>query len=211
MSFNVGNAIQRADLINVFNLVVVTAIKANAYDRTNPPMESSYQCVPSSMMDDINNLPTPSVGVVNGKISAATLANALISTTQNLTRVGTFTYVRTLHESHTVKSQYDQNKNQGYTYGKVIYDRVVTQATKSGKVVFTNDYARQLGIINHSIVSGTAITISGINALCQACLNAWNATSKYNYAWTNATCHSDCHNNCHTSCHSSCHGSCYSD
>lgn len=210
MSLNVGSVIERVDLINVFNSVVVSTIKANAYDLNNPPMEGSNQCVKSAMMDSLSNLPTPEVGVVNGRISASSLVSALIDTTRNLTRVGTFSWVRTMHESHTVLSQYDRS---GYTYGTVLYDRYYNVATKSGKVVFNSSYIRNLKTAPSSgnVVAGNPIKITDINTLCQACLTAWKNTSKYNYSYTMSDCHSSCHSNCHSSCHSSCHSACYSD
>jgi len=142
MAVSAGSAIKRADIINLFTSTVLNTIKANAYHKGNPPMEGQYQCVPSTMMDDISNLPTPEIGIVGQKISASTLANAIINTTKNLTRVGTFSYVRYLHESHIAESTHDSN---GYTKGQVIYDRYILKATKSGKVVFTNNYVRNIG------------------------------------------------------------------
>jgi len=172
MAVAVGNAINVADIANLFNSTVIANITSGAHHLNNPPMDGSYFCVPSNMMDDINNLPTPSFGVSGGKITASSIATALINVTQNLTRVGTFSYVRTYRTLREIRSRYDpllQSTYRGYGVGYVITNTNTVRAQKNGKVIFTNSYVRQLGsttgatALNYSpasyfVVSGATIT-----------------------------------------------------
>lgn len=210
MSYNVGNIIEYTDIINVFKSSVVNTIIANAYDIKNPPLDGQYQCVPSSIMDSVDNIVINNIGTTGQRISASSIVNTLVSMTTNLTRVGTFTYVRRLHESYRVESSNDKG---GLTQGEVLYDRYVEQTRKSGKVIFTTNYIRSLKVTpsNGGVVVNNPITISGINALCASCLSSWNSTDKYNYNYTNDVCHTVCHNNCHNNCYSVCYSNCYSD
>ena len=213
MSYSVGDTIKRVDIINKFNTAVVNKITKDTYDLVNPPMDDIYQCVPSDMLDNLDNITVSEIGLIGQKISASTLVNALIETTKNLTRVGTFTYARTYHSSRIPTEEGVFYEGKYYNKNETIYDITETVATKSGKVLFKADKIRNLSSTPTStgITAGSIISIANINSFCSSCLSAWNNTSKYEYSYTNPTCHDSCHSNCHGNCYGDCHGSCYSD
>ena len=184
-------------MISVFNTNVINAVKANTYHLNNIPTCVGYQCVPSNIMDRLDSLPTlHEVGVVDGKIEAKSVVDAMVDVTRNLTRVGTFSYVVRMRTTDR--------------YGQTGYR---TLGSASGKVIFTADYIRELNppVNPGNVVVDQPITIASINALCAACLSSWNSTSKYHYSNTLTLCHESCHSNCHQDCHRSCKSDCYVD
>lgn len=192
---NAGAKISISSVLNDFNSTVLQAIKQNAYHSGRLPMEGGYQCIPPSMLDNINNIQLPYIGTTGSKVNANTIYNNLVALTANLTRMGTFSWVRRYKSTDR--------------YGVVTYE---TRGTLSGKAFFTTAYIRSLNAVGRAdVLPGSRITAQGMNSLMTNMINAWRNTSKYHYSFTCEECHNQCHNNCHNSCHNSCHGSCYGD
>lgn len=186
MAIATGSAITPADITNGFVSAVKDVILANAYDINNVPMDGQTHCIEPERLGNKNHLPTPSVGVSGGPMIASQLYDNLCYVTTVLTRVGTFSYVRTY--------QYDNDR------------RVEFQL--SGKALFTDAYARSLAsVTNPGVASGQVISAAGLNSLFVNLLDAWNRTSKHHNNKENHCCHSNCHNDCYSDCHGNCN--CY--
>lgn len=98
-----GSKIDTAAILDKFKTTVVTKILENAYHAGNIPYCRGVQCVPTSIMDHLNNLSTtPFIGQNAAVVSATTILNGLISVVRDLTRVGTFAF--TLGRLHTSNS-----------------------------------------------------------------------------------------------------------
>lgn len=192
---NAGAKISVSSILNDFNSTVIQAIKANAYHSGRLPTEGGYQCIPSSMLDNINNIQMPYIGSTGSEITANTIYSNLVALTANLTRMGTFSWVRRYKSTDR--------------YGVVTY---TIRGTLSGKAFFTSSYVRTLNAVGRAdVLPGSRITAQGMNTLMSNLINSWHGTSKYHYAYTQEECHNQCHSNCHSDCHNSCHGSCYGD
>lgn len=192
---NAGAKISVSSILNDFNITVLQAIKADAYHSGRLPTEGGYQCIPPSMLDNIDTIQLPYIGSTGSKVTATVIYNNLVSLTANLTRMGTFSWVRRYKSTDR--------------YGVVTYE---IRGTLSGKAFFTTAYVRSLNAVGTAdVLPGSRITAHGMNTLMANLINSWRNSSKYHYSYTCEECHNQCHNNCHNSCHNSCHGACYGD
>lgn len=183
MAINTGSVITPSDISNGFVAAVKNVILANAYDVNNIPMDGQTHCIEPDRLGNKNNLPEPSIGIPGAPISASQLYDNLCYVTTVLTRVGTFSYLRTY--------QYDDTR--------------VPQFQLSGKALFNDSYTRTLApVTNPGIYGGQVISAAGLNSLFANLLDAWNRTSKHH----NNKEHHHCHSNCHNDCYSDCHGNC---
>lgn len=195
----VNQIINAQEIIDAFEAAVLNPILKDVKHLGNPPIEGGYQCVPSSMMDHLSNLPklpNPTIGPTGEMISAQLLRDSLINLTRNLTRVGTYTWRRYM-------SYRDIYGNTG--------NRLL--GTASGKCVFTTAYIREhySGPASWEGVSLDKIISAGeLNAFLAGIYDSWNSCDRHNHDGQVILCHDRCHSNCHSSCHSSCHGSCHS-
>jgi hypothetical protein len=149
-------------------------------------MDGSYEMVPSNILAPLSSVSSPSVGVTGNVINALTIYNNLVAVTNDLTRVGTWTYIRTYNDNGSVTTQRQAN-------GKALY-------TSAYKKTITNP-------ANADVASGKTIKVSSLNQLFANLLSAWNATAKYVNNKRVDLCHSNCHSNCHSDCHSN--STCY--
>lgn len=192
---NAGAKISISSILNDFNSTVIQAIKQDAYHSGRLPAEGGYQCIPASMLDNINNIQLPNIGTTGSKVDANTIYNNLVQLTANLTRMGTFSWIRRYRSTDR--------------YGVVSYQ---TRGTLSGKAFFTTAYIRSLNAVGRvDVLPGSRITAQGMNAMMANMITSWRNSSKYHYQYTQEECHSECHSNCHSDCHSDCHGDCYGD
>jgi len=186
MAITTNDIITIDDIHNGFTELVMNTILENAYDIDNVPMDGSYYCIQPDRLGSKASLPTPNAGLKGTGISAINLYNNLVALTTVLTRVGTFSYVRTYQINRTVHTQF----------------------TLSGKALFTESYIKTLSAVtNDDVVSGKVISSAGINNLFANLLAAWTNTEKHHNEITNNLCHSNCHSNCHSDCHVN--SSCY--
>lgn len=183
MAISSNSPIIPSEINSGFSNAVIATILSGAYDINNVPRDGIYECIQSSRLGNRNSIPTPNVGSSGEIISAAKLYNDLVSITTVLTRVGTFSYVRTYQYNYTT----------------------TTVFSASGKALFTADYIRSLAAVsNPDISTDKVISANNINVLFANLLTAWNNTSKHHNVITNATCHSDCHSDCYSDCYSDC-------
>ena len=192
------NSIPNAtEVMNKWITDVENVIYSGAYTSNNPPVLNGHQCIPSSMLST-RTVHNSYVGVSNGKMSAADVYNRLLSLTQNLTRVGTFSCVekKNITRWGTEDSHFDR------------YD--ATGNTLSGKAIFTTSYVVTMQAPSTSYVS-TNIVISAnkILSLIADYLTKWASANKYHHSSESLICHDSCHNNCHNDCHDDCHSDCH--
>lgn len=108
-----GQAISAANIIKEFNTSVRDVIMKNTYGLHNLPKDpssSSITCLPTSMMGNPAGIGNPEIKA-GETVTGRTLWKALVDVTKQLTRVGTFTYVRrTQWSRNTPTTEY------AYTY-----------------------------------------------------------------------------------------------
>lgn len=192
VALQTDNIVTPQDIITGFTTTVVNTILSGIYHLGNLPMEGGFQCVPTNLMDHINNLSTiPNVGSVDTEVNALMIYNSLVAIVTNLTRVGTFAWTR-----------YSQS-DAGLTL----------VGSKNGKVLFNTSQIRSLATVNsnHNVAVDNIIIASGLNTLLSNLLTAWTNTVKYSYTNSTTQCHSSCHNDCYSDCHGDCNSSCYGD
>lgn len=184
MGYASNNNITTGDICNAFTNQVYDVILNGAADINNVPRDGGYVCIQTARLGNKNTLPRPSIPAAGGDtINALQIYENLVSITTVLTRVGTWSYLRT----------YGVNKG----------TRVDCQ--RSGKALFNESYIRTLiKPDNTTVLTNQVISIAGLNALFAALLRAWNGTNKHH----NNIHHSFCHSNCHSDCHSDCHNDC---
>lgn len=191
MALSTDQIINPSDIVSGFTASVVNSILSGAYHTGNPPMEGGRQCVPTYMMDHINNLPrTTSVGSTNTIVTASTIYYSLMSIVANLTRVGTFSWVRTFNTEGVIS----------------------VVGSMGGKVVFAPGYAVSLATTSDGgVVTNNIISTSAINALFSNLYSAWSRSNRPTYNGRQDDCHVQCHTNCHQNCHGNCNSQCYGD
>ncbi len=200
-----GSDITTEAIIEGFQKAVVDNILSGAYHAGNPPMCRGYQCVPTSMMDHVDNVnQVPDVGREGEIVSAAQVLAGLISITRNLTRVGSFVFTLYIKETNGGTTSSGSSITETTSYREI--------ANMSGKVVFTNGYVRT-GFGAPSDLAGTEvgqiIKASNLNQLFANIYQQWSSTSREQYSGSAITCHNSCHYNCHYNCHGNCHDSCH--
>ena len=184
------------EIINEFNQVVVNTILTDVYDINNPPMDEIYYCVEQEKLGDKNSITIPNIGLKGSLIIASDLYNALVAVTTALTRVGTFSYVRTYRESRTVYSLTVEGESH-------VEENISTVKEASGTAFFTEEYVKNLASFSDAdVVKKALIKATGIHTLIGNLLTAWENTTKHHNELTVESCHTDC--NCYT-------GSCYSE
>lgn len=195
-----GTKITTAAILNDFNTRVINVIKLDAYHSGRLPIEGGYECIPPDMLDNINNIVPPYIGKAGQKINANDIYNNLVSLTANLTRMGTFSWIRR-YKSTIANNSTNLNR------GVVSY---AIRGTLSGKAFFKPTFIRTLQPVGrYDVNAGNRITAKGINDLIANIFQAWNTTAKYHYPFTETECHYTCH--CHTNCNCNCNNSCYND
>lgn len=179
MAINSKEIVAINDITNGFTNTVMNVILANAYDINNVPMDGSYYCIEPDRLGNIQNLPKPNIGAKNTLVSAINIYNNLVALTTVLTRVGTFSYVRTYGVNSSRRTDY----------------------TLSGKALFNASYVKTLANVpNDGVLSDKVITSADINTLFANLLSSWSNTAKHHNSISNNLCHSNCHNNCHSDC-----------
>lgn len=200
-----SNDITPEALIERFQAAVVDNILSDVYHAGRIPMCRGNQCVPTNMMDHINNVTkVPNIGTKPNVVNAATVLNGLISITRNLTRVGTFAF-----------SVFMRNTEGGSTSnGTVRPDREwpTPLGSLSGKVLFTNAHIRnEMG--NPADIEGTVygetIKADNLNQLLSNIFQTWSSANRDQHTGDCTVCHCNCHWNCHYDCHSNCHSTCH--
>lgn len=263
-----GSDITTEAIIERFQSTVVNPILANAYHAGNIPMCRGYQCVPTSMMDHLNNVNTdPDIGDQGDIVSAEVVLAGLIALVRNLTRVGSFTFTVNMKHSESAASYLDdpniQSKmqecataaaaaqsradyveNQLGTYPSRDdeYNRLYSElqiaqsqldaaindwknnhsetgkmwttelSTMSGKVIFTQAYARNaFGAPGDKagVEYGEIIKAANLNQLMANIYQHWYGYNRKQYVGSAIVCHTSCHFNCHSNCHYNCHSACH--
>lgn len=202
MSVVSKDKIKLSDVISLFTAEVTNKVMSGAL-HSSYNIRSAYgnYVVPYSILGNKTNIPTLNPGVVNSRINANTLYNAMISVTRYLLRVGTYSY----HE-YKLKNSWKQAKPNGTFH--------INEWSSSGKALFSDAYARdQIGNLSTAplspvptqspIVSTHIISASELKALINRCYSSWSSSRRPNYTNTFQYCHVDCY--CHKSCHSSCY------
>ena len=180
------NIININDINTEFTQKVINTILSDAYDINNVPMDGSYYCIEPDKLGNKDSLPTPNVGSPNTLVSAINIYNNLVSLTTVLTRVGTFSYIRTYQVNSSIQTQY----------------------SLSGKALFNTSYIKSLPAVpSDTIAKGKVINSADINTLFANLLAAWNTAAKHHNTVSTNLCHTNCHSNCHSDCHSN--GGCY--
>lgn len=187
MGYVSGNAITTGDICNAFTNQVYNVILNGAVDINSVPMDGGYVCIQSNRLGNKNTLPKPTIPAVSGNaINALQIYQNLVSITTVLTRVGTWSYLRT----------YGVNKG------------TRTDCSKSGKALYNESYIRTLKNPNNTtVLSGQTISIAGLNSLFSDLMRAWNSTDKHHNSIHVSLCHSNCHSDCYSDCHNDCN--CY--
>jgi hypothetical protein len=192
-------------LIERFQSAVVANILKDAYHSGRIPYCRGWQCVPTHMMDHINNVNrTPSIGNKGTIVNAQTVLDGLISVTRNLTRVGTYSY--SLWKDHTESGTDRWNNKRPY---KAWIEFI---ASSSAKVIFTqsyiNSYFNDPPDIQNTVFGGT-IVASNLNQLLANIYQHWVDWAKHHHNGEGRTCHGVCHEDCHDHCHWICHSTCH--
>lgn len=102
-----GQSISAAKIISDFNTAVRDVIMKNTYGLHNPPKDPSMTsiiCVPTEKMGNPASIFNPDLKA-GTKINGRTIWKALVDVTKQLTRVGTFTYVRRMQFSRNTAQQ----------------------------------------------------------------------------------------------------------
>lgn len=188
MAVQAENIVKQSDVAKLFNDVIVETILKDAYHSGNIPMDEQYQCIPTDILGNIDSVERAGdIGPAETTISASSLYNELVRLTTALTRVGTFTWVRT----------YNTNGN------------IEIQNEMSGKALFNTSYIRSLAAVNsdHGIVAESIVRVFNINTLLSNLLAAWENTERYEHNERLDLCHSVCHVVCYSDCY--CNSSCY--
>ena len=203
MALTQSNVIANEDVISQFQSAVIDRILAGVSHAGNPPMCRGFQCVPTAEMDHIANVKKiPDIGDDGTIANAARLIAALISITNNLTRVGTYSFTL---QYKTTNSGHDRRGNE-IPYS-VSYS---TRDTKSGKVLLSNAHIRSIGTpANANTVYGETITATNINQLFANIYQTWASANKDHMSNSAIMCHTSCHENCHSNCHTVCHSECH--
>lgn len=198
-----SNVIANEDVIAQFQTAVIDRIFSGVHHAGNPPMCRGFQCVPTSKMDHISNVKKiPDIGDDGTIANASRLIASLIAIVNNLTRVGTYSFI----------------VNRRHTNGGIQMDGTVvptttsytTLETTSGKVLLTNAYVRSVGTpSNANTVYGETITANNINQLFANIYQSWANANKDHIASSAIICHVSCHDNCHSNCHCVCHSTCH--
>lgn len=187
MGYASNNNITSGDICDAFTNQVYNVILNGAVDVNSVPRDGGYVCIQTERLGNKNTLPRPSIPAKSGNtINALQIYENLVSITTILTRVGTWSYLR--------------------TYG--VNNGRRTDCQRSGKALFNESYIRTLSRPNNfTVLTNRVISISGLNALFAALLSAYNNTDKHHNSIHHALCHSNCHSNCHSDCHNDCN--CY--
>lgn len=169
------------DINDEFVSNIMNTILQGACDVNSVPKDGIYNCIQPERLGNKNNLPKAQFAVKGEIVSAVNLYNNLVALTTVLTRVGTYSYVRTF------KYQ----------------DQIVEEYRTSGKALFNDSYIRQLKEVrNESMKPQSILSANSIKDLFTELLNSWRDTSKHHNEITNELCHSNCHVDCHSDCHS---------
>lgn len=218
MAIGSNNVISLDDIINGYITNVYNPIINGAYHSGNIPTESIYNCIEPERLGNLSNLSSTinktlnNVGTKGGTITASALANMMIECTRLLTRVGTWSYVRTYRTSNSRYKTYEyDDEGDESCYGHFEWheksDTTSTVSSKSGKALFSDEYIKTLARTpNYKPASGAVITASTLNSFFADLLSVWNSTSKYRNSVVINSCHSVCYNACYSDCHDD---SCY--
>lgn len=97
-----GTDITTESITTTFKTTVIDEILKDCYHAGNIPMCKGYQCVPTNMMDHLNNVDTnTNVGEKADIVNATIVLNGLIAMIRNLTRVGTFSFTVNMRHSES--------------------------------------------------------------------------------------------------------------
>ena len=197
MALSTNEIINSNEIIDNFTSLVVNTILNDAYDINNVPMDTDgvHSCINRNDLGDKNTVEIPHFGSTDNIINAKMLYDALVAITTTLTRVGTFSYVRTYRTSRIVCSTTEEGVRETVESTNIMYQT-------SGTAFFSEKYVKKLASFNDAdVVEDAIIKATGIKTLFSNLMNAWNRTTKHRSIITINECHSDC--NCYT-------GSCYS-
>lgn len=183
-----GDKVSGKDVAELFNSVVIDGILDGVYHAGNIPMDGIYQCIPTDILGTLSSIPrAKDVGPSGTACDAMQLYNELVRFTTALTRVGSFTWVRT----------YNTNGN------------IAIQNQMSGRALFSSAYVRSLATVSddHGIKSENGIKAFDIQTLLSKLIDAWEKSDRYVHNARLDLCHSVCHVVCHSDC--DCYCQCY--
>ena len=188
MALRVDGRITDSDIADAFNTTVIDTILAGAYHADNIPMDGSYQCIPSNRLGTLSSVQrAQNLGPAETVVNAQNLYNELVRLTTLMTRVGTFTWIRTYNTDGVIS----------------------ITGQKSGKALFNTSAVMSLATVSgsHNVKAENIISVVGLNTLLSNLLTAWQNSPHPSSDERLDLCHSRCHSDCYSDCN--CNSSCY--
>ena len=207
MAIKTGDIPSVSDLVNGYITNVYTPIISGAYHSANVPKDGIYNMIQPERLGNLNlvkdnidkNL--AQIGTSGGPVNASVLAKMMIECTRILTKVGTWSYIRT--HKITISEHYGYDSDLGYDTLIPASEKTTVECSASGKALFSDSYIKSLSrnpSANITPTSANLISAAGLNSFYTDLLSIWKSTSKYANSIVLNLCHTDCHNDCHDDC-----------
>ena len=209
MAIRTGDIPSVSDFINGYITNVYNPIINGAYHSANVPKDGIYNMIQPERLGNLNLVKSnidnnlSKIGTSGGIINASILAKLMIECTRILTKVGTWSYVRSYKT--TIPEHYGYDEDYGYSTLIPEHEETTVQRSASGKALFSDSYIKSLirnPSTNVTPTSANLISATGLNSFYADLLSIWQSTSRHANSIVLDLCHGDCHSDCHDDCHS---------